>query len=73
MYYFGDFQVEVEQTQHNSVLINLIEVAHALITPVEESEILCSFYAKSPYYQLTGDLAVENIDYEVILTNGTMS
>lgn len=72
IFYFGDFQVHLdEQDEYTGVIASLIEKAYSLVTPVEESEVLCSFYAKSPYQKLTGDLTIKNIDNQVIITNAT--
>lgn len=72
IYYFGDFQVKFSQDEFSAALTSLILKAYSLLTPVEESETMCTFYANSPYYKLTGDLLIKNVYGEIMITNATI-
>lgn len=71
VFYFGDFQVEINQGEYSDIISDVIERGYYSITtkPGKES---CSLQAKSPYYQVTGNITIKNRNGLIIITNETI-
>jgi hypothetical protein len=69
VYYFGDFQVNMQSSGRDftgDVLVNLIQKAYYTIF-ARETGALCTFSAKAPFAQFTGNFTIRNEDGLVVV------